>query len=241
MTAGAVPAAASPPGDGLDRRVSALGMDTTAAPWVAARVDAYLGGMLRRLGLDGAGLRDRFPLELLEAEVRCATCDEVGRCRRFLAGADDRPASFCPNISLLEGLRPRRAATSPPTADVPAAGGEVAALVRITLPAGKSAGYREAVADGVHRALVETFAVPEDGALQLVVQPGAEIVRRGRRAADIAVVEVTAADTRSAAQKRAFRRRVVELLGASPGIGAGEVVVSLVEVPRESWLPGIAA
>ena len=241
MTAGAVPAAASPPGDGLDRRVSALGVDATAAPWVAARVDAYLGGMLRRLGLDGAGLRDRFPVELLEAEVRCATCDEVGRCRRFLAGADDGPASFCPNISLLEGLRPRR---QPPPRQ-PRTCLRLAGRWRPWSGSRSPRASRPATArpwpTASHRALVETFAVPEDGALQLVVQPGAEVIRRGRRAADVAVVEVTAADMRSAAQKRAFRRRLVELLGASPGIGAGDIVVSLVEVPRESWLAGVAA
>jgi hypothetical protein len=95
--------AAAPLGDVLERRVRALGFaDAAVSPWVRARVDAFLPAMLQRLGLDPRRVRDRFPLELLAAETRCAACGETGRCRRFLAGAagaDPSPA-FCPNAPL---------------------------------------------------------------------------------------------------------------------------------------------
>jgi hypothetical protein len=101
-------------GDALKRRVHALGLEPTMAPRVAARVDAHLTAMLDRFWLDRERLRDRFPLELLQAEVRCATCTQVGRCRRFLAGTgEEAPASFCPNARLIGGLRCHQAGATP--------------------------------------------------------------------------------------------------------------------------------
>ena len=52
-------------------------------------------------------------------------------------------------------------------------------LVRIAMPKGKTAEYRKAVSQGIQRALVETFNVPEDDLFQIVTEhaPEAEIVR----------------------------------------------------------------
>ena len=93
---------ATPPGDTLEQRIHALGFDVTAAPWVRRRMEAYLTAMLHHFGLDYAHLQDRFRLELLAAETRCAACRETARCRRFLAGvaSGDTPQQFCPNASL---------------------------------------------------------------------------------------------------------------------------------------------
>ena len=94
-------------GDTLEQRIQALGFDATTAPWVRERVGAYLAAMVCHFGLDFERLQDRFQLELLAAETRCAACGETARCRRFLAGAggDDRPEEFCPNAPLLSELK----------------------------------------------------------------------------------------------------------------------------------------
>ena len=89
----------------LEQRILALGFDGETAPWVRQRVEAYLAAMGRAFGVELAGLRDRFPLELLAAETRCAACEETGRCRRFLAGAEDEPREFCPNAAVYAELR----------------------------------------------------------------------------------------------------------------------------------------
>jgi hypothetical protein len=94
----------------LERRVRALGADAVSARWIGRRVDAYLTAMLRRFGLNRARALQRYPLELMLAEVRCASCEEVGRCRRFLneaPGAPERPSAFCPNARLFRQLRHR--------------------------------------------------------------------------------------------------------------------------------------
>jgi hypothetical protein len=91
-------------GGTLDQRVQALGVDPAAALWVQRRVQTYLGLMGRTFGLQLADLRERFPLDLLAAETRCAACAETARCRRFLAGGADEPREFCPNAAWLGEL-----------------------------------------------------------------------------------------------------------------------------------------
>jgi hypothetical protein len=103
---GAQDASGAPHEDG-DHLAHALGLDTTAAPWVRERVDAYLTAMLHHFGLDRASVQKRFRAEMRMAEIRCATCTETGRCRRFLAGAagSEAPSAFCPNAPLFKELR----------------------------------------------------------------------------------------------------------------------------------------
>jgi phenylpyruvate tautomerase PptA (4-oxalocrotonate tautomerase family) len=78
--------------------------------------------------------------------------------------------------------------------------------------------------------------VPEDGRVRIVT----EIGRPDPGAGGPVVVEVTAADTRSAGQKRRFCRRLVALLAESPAVAPRDLVVSLVDVPRENWFVGPA-
>ena len=95
----------------------ALGLDSSTAPWVRARVDSHLTAMLRHFGLDRRQVRERFRSELRAAQTRCAACTETARCRRFLAEStgSEAPSAFCPNAPLLSellrrSLHPRPAA-----------------------------------------------------------------------------------------------------------------------------------
>ena len=102
VTSRSDPPPAGVPGHDLERRIRALGIDEPAVAWVCSRVSTYFPAMARRLGVDPVQAQDRFRLELLAAETRCAACEHTGRCRRFLAAAGDAdPApTFCPNAQL---------------------------------------------------------------------------------------------------------------------------------------------
>jgi hypothetical protein len=106
-TSAASPAEALPAD--LDHVTRALGLDTSAAPWVRERVDAYLTAMLRHYGIDRASLQARSQPAMYMAEMRCAACTETARCRRFLAGVSageaETPAAFCPNAQLFAELQ----------------------------------------------------------------------------------------------------------------------------------------
>ena len=114
-------------------------------------------------------------------------------------------------------------------------------LVRITLADGKPPEYRRAIADGVHRALVETAGVPEDDRFQIVdSQPSDSVIwSEGylglRRTAAIVIVQIVLNAGRTVEVKKALYARIAENLAASPGIRQDDVLVSLLEVPRENW------
>ena len=118
------------------------------------------------------------------------------------------------------------------------------ALVWIALHHDKPADYRRVVAANVHQALVETFAIAGEDLVQMVAGGEPQSFRYDHciahieRSVELVLIQVTAEDTRSAAQKRAFYRRVVELLGTAPGIQPDDIVVNLIDVPKENWFVG---
>jgi phenylpyruvate tautomerase PptA (4-oxalocrotonate tautomerase family) len=113
-------------------------------------------------------------------------------------------------------------------------------LVRITLAKGTDADRRRLLADGVHRALVETANVPADDRFQVIEEVPAEnlifspnylgIDRRG----PVVFVQVVLNQGRSVAVKQALYARIAAEL-AGLGLRKEDVLVSLVEVPRENW------
>jgi 4-oxalocrotonate tautomerase len=117
-------------------------------------------------------------------------------------------------------------------------------LVHIALRAGKPPAYRQALCDGVYRALQETFDVPEDDQFMAITEHEAANFRYGTaylgvaRSDGLVFIQITASATRTAAQKKALYRRIAERLGEQPGLRPGDVFVNLVEVARENWSLG---
>ena len=114
-------------------------------------------------------------------------------------------------------------------------------LVRITMAEGKTAEYRKAIADGVHRALVATANVPADDRFQSVHEVRAadlfwDATYLGQqRTADVVGVQVFLNVGRTTEIKKALYARIAEELAASPGLRPDDVLVNLVEVPKENW------
>lgn len=117
-------------------------------------------------------------------------------------------------------------------------------LTQISLRAGKPDAYRQAICDGVHRAMHETFGVPEDNDFAIVTEHSAANFRYDgsylgiARSDDLVFIRITANDTRTLEQKKALFRRIAELLRESPGIRPEDVFVGLVEVAKENWSLG---
>jgi phenylpyruvate tautomerase PptA (4-oxalocrotonate tautomerase family) len=114
-------------------------------------------------------------------------------------------------------------------------------LVRITLAHGSDAGYRRAIADGVHAALVQTANVSEDDRFQVIEElPAANLIWSPgylgmSRTEAFVIVQVFFNRGRSAEVKQALYAQIAERLAAAPGIRKEDVLVSLVDVPRENW------
>jgi phenylpyruvate tautomerase PptA (4-oxalocrotonate tautomerase family) len=114
-------------------------------------------------------------------------------------------------------------------------------LVRIDVRKGKPAAYRAAIADGVHRAMVETINVPAADRFQIVTEHAADGLVYDpsylgvARTDDVVFVQITLNAGRTLEMKRALYARIVELLAAAPGVRREDVLVSLVEVAKENW------
>jgi 4-oxalocrotonate tautomerase len=114
-------------------------------------------------------------------------------------------------------------------------------LVRIDLRAGKSAEYRKALGDGVHRAMIEALAIPPDDRFQVITEhlPEGLIFDPQylgiRRSDDVVFVQITLSAGRKPQQKRKLFKRMAEILAESPGLKPQDLVINLVEVVWENW------
>jgi 4-oxalocrotonate tautomerase len=114
-------------------------------------------------------------------------------------------------------------------------------LVRIDLRRGKPPAYRKAIADGLYRAMRETFNVPENDRFMIVGEHDADDFIHAETylgiayTDDLVIIQITANDTRTTEQKQAFFARVAALLAENPGLRKQDVFINLVECKTENW------
>ena len=114
-------------------------------------------------------------------------------------------------------------------------------LVRITLAQGRSPEQRRAIADAVHEALVTTANVPADDRFQVVheVPPGDLIwdpAYLGQaRGPGVVFIQIVLNQGRTVAVKKALYAGIAERLASAAGVRREDVLVNLLEVPKENW------
>jgi 4-oxalocrotonate tautomerase len=114
-------------------------------------------------------------------------------------------------------------------------------LVRISLREGKTEEYRKALADGVHRALVEAMDAPAQDRFQVITEhPAGGLIYDPaylgvQRTDNFVMVQITLSTGRKLAQKRKLFKRMAEILAENPGLRPQDLMVSLVEVAWENW------
>src|SRR6478609_5347650 len=116
-------------------------------------------------------------------------------------------------------------------------------LVHINLRAGKPAAYRQAIFDGLYRAMRETLNVPEDDQFMTITEHDPANFRTGTgygvaRSDDVVYIQITVFDSRTPEQKKALFKRIAELLGENPGIRPEDVFVQVLNAPKENWSVG---
>jgi len=114
-------------------------------------------------------------------------------------------------------------------------------FVRIFLQEGTLPEYRKAIADGVHRALIESIAIPPGDRFQVITQhPPGELIYDPdylgvSRSDRVVFVQITLSAGRKPQQKRTLFKRMAEILAESPGHRPEDLLVNLVEVAWENW------
>jgi phenylpyruvate tautomerase PptA (4-oxalocrotonate tautomerase family) len=115
-------------------------------------------------------------------------------------------------------------------------------LVQLSAPKGTSSLVRRALADAVHRALVDAIGIPEDDRFQLVLESGDRIYDRHylgvERTDETIFVHITLVRGRTPAQKQALYQRIVANLKTEAGVRPEDVVITLVENAPVDWSVG---
>ena len=116
-------------------------------------------------------------------------------------------------------------------------------ISQVSMRAGTTAAYRQAILDGLYRALRETLNVPDDDQFMTIVEHDAANFRYGaafgvERSDDLLYIRITVFDSRTIEQKRALYRRVAEVLAADPGIRPEDIFIIVTDAPPENWSVG---
>jgi phenylpyruvate tautomerase PptA (4-oxalocrotonate tautomerase family) len=113
-------------------------------------------------------------------------------------------------------------------------------LVRIDIRKGKDADYRQAIGRAVYDALV-SVGVPENDRFQVVGEHATGNFLFDpdylgiHRSDDLVMIQITWNEGRTAEQKKALFKAIVDGLSAKPGIRPEDVVINLVDVKKENW------
>jgi 4-oxalocrotonate tautomerase len=114
-------------------------------------------------------------------------------------------------------------------------------FVRISFRQGTSPQYRQAISDGVHRAMVETLGVPEGDRFQVITEhPPEGLIYDPQylgvdRTDAVVFVQISLSASRKPQQKRLFYKRTADLLAESPRLRPQDLLINLVEVSWENW------
>lgn len=114
-------------------------------------------------------------------------------------------------------------------------------LVRISLIEGKTAEYKNKIGDAVHQAMVETLNVPPLDKFQIIsAHSKSDFIYDPQylniaRTDGLVMIQITLNSGRSTEMKKAFYKRVADLLADEIKIRPQDVLINLVEVSKENW------
>ena len=113
-------------------------------------------------------------------------------------------------------------------------------FARIDLRKGKDARYRQEIGRVVYESLVSVGVPPKDR-FQVVNEHDADNFLFDadylgiHRSDDLVMIQITANKTRTLEQKKALYAAIVAALKSNPGIRPEDVLINLLEVPKENW------
>ena len=114
-------------------------------------------------------------------------------------------------------------------------------FARISLHRGKSAEYLQALSQGLHEALVESFEVPLADRFQVIDQhETGELIfdpdyLGGPRSHDFVLIAITAGRLRSQQTKQGFYQDLVKKLNRATGLDPEDVMVVVTTTEDEDW------
>ena len=114
-------------------------------------------------------------------------------------------------------------------------------LVRIDMPAGKSAEYKRAISDVVYEAITRVLKAPEGDRFHVITEHQPETLFIDRhflgieRTAEALMIQVTLRHGRTREIKQAFFKFIADGLNERTGIRREDVIINLVEDSLDDW------
>ena len=114
-------------------------------------------------------------------------------------------------------------------------------LVRISLQEGQHKSQHTQIGDAVHRAMVETINVPALDRFQIITEHAqADFVFDANylnisRTNALVMIQITLNTGRTTEMKKALYKHIAELLHQELNVRKEDVMINLVEVPKENW------
>lgn len=108
--------------------------------------------------------------------------------------------------------------------------------VKVEMRKGKSAEYKRALLDGIHRALVENFKTPEGSRTQRLYELDDENFEiASDKTSDFILIELTVIMGRSYEVKKNLYKSIADNLEQALGINRMDMLIILNELPLENW------
>jgi len=114
-------------------------------------------------------------------------------------------------------------------------------LVRVDMPAGKSAEYKRKISDVVYEAIISVLNAPEGDRFHVFTEHGPETLMIDpnflgiSRTADALMIQVTLRQGRTREVKQAFFKFIADGLHERIAIRREDVIINLVEDTLEDW------
>jgi 5-carboxymethyl-2-hydroxymuconate isomerase len=109
------------------------------------------------------------------------------------------------------------------------------------LIAGKPESHKRKVSDAVHRALVETIAIPAEDRFHIITEHSpADFIYdpeylKIHRTDDLVIIQITLSAGRTLEVRKSLYRRMADLLNQETGLRKEDVFINLVETAKENW------
>jgi 4-oxalocrotonate tautomerase len=116
-------------------------------------------------------------------------------------------------------------------------------VTRIAIREGKTPEYKQALMDEIYEAMRETVAIMDGDRFMAITEHGEHEFAYGPflwidRSDDLVQIQVFWAPGKTVEAKLAMYRKIVERLGANPGVRPEDVLISVVATAADNWSLG---
>ena len=113
-------------------------------------------------------------------------------------------------------------------------------VTRIAIREGKSPEYKQALLDEIYEAMRETVAIQEGVRFMSITEHDEHAFAYGAfldidRTDDLVQIQIFWAPGKAVEAKLAMYQKIVERLGARPGVRPQDILISVVETAAENW------